>query len=94
MVETAERILRDLGFSVKRNEPYAGAFTTAHYGRPNERVHALQIEVNRRLYMNEATVARSRDLPGLQEEDEPLHRRHGGGEPGARRNPLSDCGVC
>ena len=66
VVETAERILRDLGFSVRRNEPYAGAFTTAHYGRPGKRVHALQIEVNRRLYMNEATVARSRDLPRLR----------------------------
>ena len=63
VVEAAERILRDLGFSVRRNEPYAGAFTTSHYGQPGKRVHALQIEVNRRLYMNEATVARSRDLP-------------------------------
>ena len=66
VIETAERILIDLGFSVRRNEPYAGAFTTAHYGRPGERVHAIQIEVNRRLYMNEATVARSRDLPKLR----------------------------
>ena len=66
VVETAERILRDLDFSVRRNEPYAGAFTTAHYGQPGRRVHALQIEVNRRLYMNEATVARSRDLPELK----------------------------
>ena len=66
VIETAERIFRDLDFSVGRNEPYAGAFTTAHYGRPNDRVHALQIEVNRRLYMNEATVSRSSDLPGLQ----------------------------
>ena len=66
VIEAAERVLRDLGFSVRRNEPYAGAFTTAHYGQPGKRVHALQIEVNRRLYMNEAAVARSRDLPGLR----------------------------
>ena len=67
VIETAERILVGLGFSVRRNEPYAGAFTTAHYGQPGKRVHAIQIEVNRRLYMNEATVARSPDLPGLQQ---------------------------
>ncbi len=66
VVETAERILRDLDLTVRRNEPYAGAYTTAHYGQPGKRVHALQIEVNRRLYMNEATVARSRDLPRLR----------------------------
>ena len=66
VTEAAERILCGLGFSVKRNEPYAGAFTTAHYGRPGRGVHALQIEVNRRLYMNEATVARSSGFPKLK----------------------------
>ena len=66
VTEAAERILRGLGFAVQRNEPYAGAFTTARYGRPSQGVHALQIEVNRRLYMNEATMARSRGLPGLK----------------------------
>ena len=67
VIGTAERILIGLGFSVRRNEPYAGAFTTAHYGQPGERVHAIQIEVNRRLYMNEATVARSPGLPRLRQ---------------------------
>jgi N-formylglutamate amidohydrolase len=67
VTDMAERILRDLDLSVGRNDPYAGAFTTAHYGRPSRRVHAVQIEVNRRLYMDEVALTRSSGLPALQE---------------------------
>jgi len=50
-----ERELESLGYRVARNTPYAGGYTTEHYGRPAKRTHALQIEINRALYMNEAT---------------------------------------
>lgn len=53
----AERALSDLGYSVRRNVPYAGGFTTRNYGRPREGVHALQIEINRALYMDEQRIA-------------------------------------
>jgi N-formylglutamate amidohydrolase len=52
---TADTILSSLGYRVVRNAPYAGGYTTRHYGAPAEGRHTLQIEVNRRLYMNEAT---------------------------------------
>jgi N-formylglutamate amidohydrolase len=52
-----ERELRGLGYAVSRNTPYAGGYTTEHYGRPARGVHALQIEVNRALYVDEATLA-------------------------------------
>ncbi|MGE5503292.1 MAG: N-formylglutamate amidohydrolase [Actinomycetota bacterium] len=51
----AEETLRRLGYRVVRNTPYAGGFTTRHYGQPRQGSHALQIEVNRALYMDEAT---------------------------------------
>jgi N-formylglutamate amidohydrolase len=38
---------------VCRNKPYAGGFITEHYGRPARGLHALQIEINRALYMDE-----------------------------------------
>jgi N-formylglutamate deformylase len=44
------------GWSVRHDDPYAGGFTTQHYGRPAERVHVLQVELSRRLYLNEATL--------------------------------------
>jgi N-formylglutamate amidohydrolase len=50
-----ERELESMGYRVARNAPYAGGYTTEHYGRPSRRTHALQIEINRALYMNEVT---------------------------------------
>ncbi|WGF89287.1 N-formylglutamate amidohydrolase [Marinivivus vitaminiproducens] len=52
----AEEALQSQGFRVARNRPYAGGYITSHYGRPAEGYHALQIEIRRDLYMNEATL--------------------------------------
>lgn len=62
---TAERVLADRGYTVARNEPYPGGFVTRHYGRPKRGVHALQIEVNRALYMDERHHRRGSFLPIL-----------------------------
>ena len=51
-----EQTLRDLGYLVRRNDPYAGGYVTRHYGRPREGVHVLQLEVARSLYMNEVRI--------------------------------------
>ena len=51
-----ERELEAMGYATARNVPYAGGYTTEHYGRPAEGVHALQIEINRALYLNERVV--------------------------------------
>ena len=56
---TFERRLRRVAIIVQRNRPYAGGFITEHYGRPGADWHALQIEVARGLYMNEATAPMS-----------------------------------
>lgn len=48
-----ERTFRTMGYTVTRNAPYAGGYTTRRYGRPRRGVHALQIEINRNLYMDE-----------------------------------------
>jgi N-formylglutamate amidohydrolase len=66
LTEAAERILRAQGFAVARNVPYAGGFTTHHYGRPAEGLHALQIEINRDLYMDEERIERRPELDGLK----------------------------
>lgn len=56
IVDAAEEALRSEGFDVRRNRPYAGGYITEHYGQPRSDVHALQIEINRALYMDEATI--------------------------------------
>ena len=58
ITDAAERTLSELGYRVTRNVPYAGGYTTRNYGAPGNGRHALQIEINRALYMNEDTVSR------------------------------------
>jgi N-formylglutamate amidohydrolase len=53
IVEAARSFLAERDFAVAINAPYAGGFTTGHYGSPRRRRHALQIEINRALYMDE-----------------------------------------
>ncbi|MBS0562476.1 MAG: N-formylglutamate amidohydrolase [Proteobacteria bacterium] len=61
-----EQTLRALGYTVRRNDPYAGGYITRHYGRPREGVHVLQIEVARALYMDEARIERLPRFGALQ----------------------------
>ena len=50
--------MRGLGYAVSRNKPYAGGFITEHYGNPAAGLHAIQIEINRALYMDERRYER------------------------------------
>ena len=63
-----ERALADLGYVVRRNDPYAGGFITRHYGRPRERVHALQLEIARDLYMDETRIERLARFSSIQQD--------------------------
>jgi N-formylglutamate amidohydrolase len=58
--ETIEATLRAAGYSISRNKPYAGGFITEHYGNPSAGLHAIQIEINRGLYMDERRYERAR----------------------------------
>ena len=53
IAETIESTLREQGYSISRNKPYAGGFITEHYGNPTAGLHAIQLELNRALYMDE-----------------------------------------
>lgn len=50
-----ESHFRTRGYTVAFNDPYKGGFITAHHGRPQDDIHAIQVELRRDLYMNEAT---------------------------------------
>lgn len=62
LIDAATEAFRSAGFAVARNAPFAGGFITQHYGRPREGIQALQIEIDRSLYMDEARIERSRDF--------------------------------
>jgi len=74
-----------LGWRVALNQPYSGGWTTQRWGRPAEGFHAIQIELNRALYLDEATLEPGRGWPrcaagtarviaGLLAEHRPLGR--------------------
>ena len=74
VTDIAKAALEASGFTVALNKPYAGGFTTRHYGRPREGVHVLQVEINRALYMDEKLVRRGPGLPDLKCRLGPLMR--------------------
>ncbi len=63
-----EELLADSGYTVRRNDPYAGGYITRHYGRPREGVHALQIEIARELYMDESRIERLPRFGSVQQD--------------------------
>lgn len=67
LIAWVESFLRGLGYTTTRNDPFAGGFITRHYGRPAANRHALQIEINRRLYMDEERVERTPSMARLVE---------------------------
>ena len=67
LIEQADAAFTAEGLTVRRNYPYAGGFTTRHYGRPRIGQHALQIEINRRLYMDEMRITPAASLEPLRQ---------------------------
>jgi len=65
LIEAAEHRLTELGYRVRRNIPYAGGYCTSAYGRPAAGMHALQIELNRALYMDETNFAKTRQFAAI-----------------------------
>jgi N-formylglutamate amidohydrolase len=74
--------LRALGYAVALNKPYAGGYITEHYGRPHKAQHVLQIEINRALYMNETSCAKSQGFDQLRDSLETMVRALIRGIPG------------
>jgi N-formylglutamate amidohydrolase len=57
-IDVVDAHAREARLSVAHDDPYKGGFTTQHYGRPSEGVHVVQVEIARRLYMDELTLRR------------------------------------
>lgn len=53
LTDLVVRHFKAAGLSVALNDPYAGGWITRHYGQPADGVHAIQIELNRALYLFE-----------------------------------------
>src|ERR1700729_600308 len=75
IAETYEATMRQFGYVVSRNKPYAGGFITEHYGNPTAGLHAIQLEINRALYMDERRYQRAASFAKLAAEFEILADR-------------------
>lgn len=53
LANVVQETMQAQGYTVGRNKPYAGGFITEHYGNPGSGLHAIQIELNRAIYMDE-----------------------------------------
>lgn len=65
VIRCPETLARQHGLTIHHDTPYRGGFTTGHYGQPNRGFHAVQVELNRRLYMDETSLTKSH--PGFAE---------------------------
>jgi N-formylglutamate amidohydrolase len=68
LIDLVEAALRGRGYTVVRNKPYAGGFITEHYGEPALGRHALQIEINRSLYMDERSLQKKSGFATLNDD--------------------------
>jgi len=62
LIEAVDEIFTAAGLRVSRNLPFAGAHVTQKYGRPSRGQHALQIEIDRSIYMDEAAMRPNDDF--------------------------------
>jgi len=75
IAETIEATMRGFGYVISRNKPYAGGFITEHYGNPAAGLHAIQLEINRALYMDERRYQPTTSFTRLAAEFEALADR-------------------
>lgn len=75
MVAFLIELLTEKGFNVAYNTPYAGGYITEHYGKPNSSIQAIQIEIDRSLYMDEVLLEPHSGFSELSEKLEHVFRR-------------------
>jgi N-formylglutamate deformylase len=66
LIDAVEAHATGHGWTVRHDDPYAGGYTTQHYGRPAEGVHVVQVELSRRLYLDEATLRKGPGFPEVR----------------------------
>ena len=65
--DQVKKIFNDKGFNVSVNIPFCGGFITKNYGEPKKNVNSIQIEINRKLYMNEKNQTKKSDFNRIKE---------------------------
>ncbi|HKX07144.1 MAG TPA: N-formylglutamate amidohydrolase [Stellaceae bacterium] len=72
LTQFVRQFLEKRGYDVRVNDPYKGVELVRRHGRPRENRHSLQIEVNRKLYMDEVSFERNDNFPELKNDFDAL----------------------
>jgi len=75
VMDAAMTLFNDAGFRVVRNAPFAGGYITQTYGQPSKGFHALQIEIDRSLYMHEPSVTKNIKFSAIQRQINEIVRK-------------------
>ena len=75
VMDAAMDVFSEAGFRVVRNAPFAGGHITQLYGQPARGIHALQIEIDRALYMDELTITKSIRFTSFQRQINEIVRK-------------------
>ena len=62
IVDLVEVAFSEVGFTVMRNSPFAGAYSSQNYGHPVQHRHTVQVEIDRSIYMNEGHITKNADF--------------------------------
>ena len=66
VIDAVDAHAKSASLSVRHDDPYRGGYSTLHYGRPSLGFHAVQVELARRLYMDEATLRKNGGFTNLR----------------------------
>jgi N-formylglutamate deformylase len=66
IVDRIESAFATAGFVVSRNAPFAGAYVAQAYGRPSRQQHAIQVEIDRSIYMNEILIRPNKNFDAFR----------------------------
>ena len=67
LIDAVEEHAKGRAWTVRHDDPYAGGFTTQHYGKPASGVHVVQVELSRRLYLDEGSLRPGPDFQDVRD---------------------------
>lgn len=67
ITQATQEAFESAGFLVARNAPFAGGYIIQRYGRPARGMHAVQIEIDRGLYLDQPKIAASKDFDTIKQ---------------------------
>ena len=66
LINEVKAIFEKHNFFVTKNHPFSGGYITKHYGNPSDAIHVIQIEINKKLYMNENSIKKNENFENLR----------------------------